>query len=243
MLHADVGIHAEHDERVHTELAQRQIEIGLEESVVAALGHDDVGRLQVEIRERLGGFAACDTVVAPELEFRIEAGIMRIVGEDDGNALRARRLHDAHRIRRRRFRAGRRPFAPAEDIHHDHSATSQVDLVGLLPWRLLRHRYVCHCSFSLSKFPIELFEPFGHPGTGKEAGTAGPKPPEGRRSVAVRAFPSTRTTPHRRRHEADPPSGWPLTACQASSTEDPRSHPSTRENSPLPMPSSVAAMQ
>ena len=85
VAHAHVGMQARHYDRLYAELAQQDVEVGLEESAVTALGHDIVFVREFEFGDHLGTLGAGDGVVAPDLEFTVDAGNVGIVAEDYGN--------------------------------------------------------------------------------------------------------------------------------------------------------------
>ena len=77
------------DHGLDAQFLEQDIEIGLEEAAVAALGHDIVLVAQLQFRNHLGAGRALEGVVAPELELLVDAGQVAVVAENDGNALLA----------------------------------------------------------------------------------------------------------------------------------------------------------
>ena len=78
MQHADVGVATHGDERVYAQLAQREVEVGSKEAVVAALGDDDIRVLDLEGGQRLCGLGTGDAMLAPKLDLFVICRDMRI---------------------------------------------------------------------------------------------------------------------------------------------------------------------
>ena len=83
---AHVGMQTRHHNRFHAEFSKQNVEVGLEETAVAALGHYVVLFAEIQFGNHLGALRAGNGVVAPDDEFAVDAFAVRIVAEDDGNA-------------------------------------------------------------------------------------------------------------------------------------------------------------
>lgn len=94
VAHAHVGVEARHDDRLHAELAQQDVEVGLEEAAVAALRHHVVGLGELELGDDLGAGGTGDGVVAPDLKLAVDALDVGVVAEDHGHARLTRRVEE-----------------------------------------------------------------------------------------------------------------------------------------------------
>ena len=86
MADAHVGVKAGHDDCIDAELLEEDVEVGLEESAVAAFGNDIVLVAKFKLGDDLGSGGACHGVLAPDLEFAVDLRQVAVIAEDDGDA-------------------------------------------------------------------------------------------------------------------------------------------------------------
>src|SRR5437762_2079271 len=85
--HTDVGDHAEDHQGVHLEVAQREIQIGVEEGRVAPFDDVDVVGSRVQIRDDLGAPAPFEAVRGALEEFAVLAHVRAVsVGDEQDGA-------------------------------------------------------------------------------------------------------------------------------------------------------------
>ena len=81
-----MGMEAGDHHGLDAQFLQEDIQVGLEESAIAALGDDEVGRGGFQFGNDVGSGGALDGVVAPKLQFTVDSGKVAIIAEDDRHA-------------------------------------------------------------------------------------------------------------------------------------------------------------
>ena len=83
------------DDRLDTQFLEEDVQVRLEEAAVAALRDHIVAGLRGQFGNHLGAGRALDGVVAPDLQFAVDAGKVAVVAINHGNTLFAGRLQQA----------------------------------------------------------------------------------------------------------------------------------------------------
>ena len=89
MAAAHVRVQAGDDDGLDAQLLQEDVQVGLEETAVTALGHHVILVAETQLRDDLGAGRALQGVVAPELQLAVDAGQVAVVAENHGHALLA----------------------------------------------------------------------------------------------------------------------------------------------------------
>ena len=137
--HADIGDHAAHDHGVEPQIAQRQIQIGVEKRRVTPLDDVDIIRTRIEIVDHLRTPAAFDAMGRALRELAVAPHVlaMRVGDEDDRRAGLARRLDELtlrgyqHLVARQHHGTAR--FAKVvQHVDHQNAGRARIDAACML---------------------------------------------------------------------------------------------------------------
>ncbi len=94
MPHAHVRVQTRENDGIDAELTKQQVEVGVEEARIPALGNDVIFFAQPELGNDFGPLRARDGVFAPNFELAVDALQVCVVAEDDGDAHAPRPLQE-----------------------------------------------------------------------------------------------------------------------------------------------------
>ena len=138
---ADIRICAESDQSINAQLPKRDVKVGLEETVIAALFDQIIAVLNVKAGQRQRSRIAGQTMLAPKLKLMVNTCQMGIIHKDNGQTRFTARLYDVKSVEEGLL-GGLVPIPiPTVIIDDKNRSCFRIKTITLLPFGQLIERH------------------------------------------------------------------------------------------------------